>query len=328
MTSLISLRVWLGLCLISAYESPPGQQPLQTVRVFADLKHTGILEGPLASSSQAPNDFGIAVPIPSGSAGRERWPDKLDADDPMVERLGRLRVEATEVAGDVVVSIEEFAARAGLTLVAPEVDELCDQWMQDTIEPGVFAYPTAAGRSQARCCLSGIRKRSGPSAASLDQQVATWLRRQGVVTVAPGNPRKHARSTDWYGNLEATPPHTDRKGRTFRYGRVIVGKQSEVTMHPGVLRFLESQGVQWPPIVVDTSWLAIGHIDEVVNFVPAKGTAGFKVLLPSPKAARDVLHGAFGKRARRGAGVRGNGRRDDPRCAADDNRGDIGKPCD
>ena len=60
-------------------------------------------------------------------------------------------------------------------------------------------------------------------------------------------------------------------------------------MHPGVLRFLEVQGVQWPPIIVDTSWLAIGHVDEVVNFVPAKTRAGFKVLLPSPKAARDML---------------------------------------
>ena len=60
-------------------------------------------------------------------------------------------------------------------------------------------------------------------------------------------------------------------------------------MHPGVLRFLEAQAVQWPPIIVDTSWLAIGHIDEVVSFVPARGKAGFKVLLPSPKAARVML---------------------------------------
>jgi protein-arginine deiminase len=53
--------------------------------------------------------------------------------------------------------------------------------------------------------------------------------------------------------------------------------------------FLEAQGLQWPPIVLDTSWLAIGHVDEVVNFVPAQSKTGFKVLLPSPKAARDML---------------------------------------
>ena len=66
-------------------------------------------------------------------------------------------------------------------------------------------------------------------------------------------------------------------------------------MHPGVLKFLEPQGVQWPPIVVDTSWLAIGHVDEVVNFVPARAKAGFKVLLPSPKAAREMLQALLAK---------------------------------
>ena len=408
MTSLISLRIWLGFSLVLAYESPPSQPTQQTFRVFADLNHTGILTGPLTPSSPAPSEFGIAVPLPARSAGRDRWPEKLEADDQMVERLGRLRVETTQAGGDVVVSIESdnrrclrlfrnaagawrrqapsednswtfapgkggvvelgvgvvipeakpktaqpvwpraftveisttsetsirlrvpfrvapyvipsalepvdellmvsqtvtedsvhsmraFAARTGLRLVTHEVDEMCDQWMQDTIEPGVFAFPTSLGISQARACLSGIRKGSGPEAASLDYEVAMRLRRQGVVTVAPAVPRKQARWNDWYGNVEATPPHTDRQGRRFPYGRVITGKQHEFTMHPGVLKFLEAQGVQWPPIVVDTSWLAIGHVDEVVNFVPAKTKAGFKVLLPSPKAARDTLEALLAK---------------------------------
>ena len=111
MTSLISLRIWLGLSLISAYESPPVQQPQQTVRVFADVEHTGILTGPLTSTSPGPNEFGIAVPLSSGTAGRDRWPERLDADDPVVERLGRLRVETTQAAGDVVVSIESDSRR-------------------------------------------------------------------------------------------------------------------------------------------------------------------------------------------------------------------------
>jgi protein-arginine deiminase len=66
-------------------------------------------------------------------------------------------------------------------------------------------------------------------------------------------------------------------------------------MHPGVLKFLEGQAMQWPPIIVDTSWLAIGHVDEVVNFVPAKSKPGFKVLLPSPKAAREMLQSLVAK---------------------------------
>jgi protein-arginine deiminase len=60
-------------------------------------------------------------------------------------------------------------------------------------------------------------------------------------------------------------------------------------MHPGVMKFLEAQKLQWPPIVVDTSWLMIGHVDEAVNFVPAKTQRGYKVVLPSPMAARRLL---------------------------------------
>ena len=408
MTSLNSHWVWLGFCLVMTDESTPSRRPEQTFRVFADVKHSGILTGPLKSSLPAPNEFGIAVPLPAVSNSRDRWPEKLDTDDPRVERLGRLRIETTQAAGDVVVSVESnnrrclrlylngiggwrrqapseanswtlapgkagavdvgvgvmipesraaaaevvwprsftvlistkskdsmrlrvpfrvapyvipsalepvdellivsqavtadsvrsvraFAARTGLKLVAHEVDEMCDQWMQDTIEPGVFAFPTAEGSGQARACLSGLRKRSSPAAGRLDHQVATWLRRQGVVTVSPGVPRKQPRWNDWYGNVEATPPHTDRRGRRFPYGRIITGKNHAFTMHPGVLKFLEAQGVQWPPIIVDTSWLAIGHIDEVVNFVPAKSKAGFKVLLPSPKAAREMLEALLAK---------------------------------
>ncbi len=66
-------------------------------------------------------------------------------------------------------------------------------------------------------------------------------------------------------------------------------------MHPGVLSLLEAQRAQWPPIIVDTSWLAIGHVDEVVNFVPANTKIGFKVLLPSPKAGRDMLQALLAK---------------------------------
>ncbi len=408
MTSLISLWVWLGFSLVITDESPPSGRPVQAIRVFADLEHKGILTGPLMSSTPAPSEFAIAAPLPAVSGGRDRWPERLDADDPVAERLGRLRVETTQAAGDVVVSIESdsrrclrlfrnaaggwrrqapsednswtlapgkdgvvevgvgvvlpdprptgpqlawpraftvevstksqpgkrlhvpfrvapyiipsalepvdellivsqdvtadsvhslraSAARTGLRLVAHDVDEMCDQWMQDTIEPGLFPFPTAEGSDQARACLSGLRKESRPSAARLDNEVARWLRRQGVVTVVPGTPRKQTRWIDWYGNVESTPPHTDRYGRKFPYGRVITGKQRELMMHPGVLKFLEAQAVQWPPIVVDTSWLAIGHVDEVVNFVPAKTKAGFKVLLPSPKAARDMLKSLLAK---------------------------------
>jgi protein-arginine deiminase len=161
--------------------------------------------------------------------------------------------------------------------------------MQDTMEPGVFAVPSATGPTQRRGIMSGQRREFGAGAAGLDRQITDRLRERGHVTVMQSVPRKATRWIDWFGNLEVSPPHTDRQGRRFPYGRIITGRQRELAMHPDALRFLEAQGMQWPPIVLDTSWLTIGHVDEMINFVPAKGATGYKVLLPSPRAARTLL---------------------------------------
>jgi protein-arginine deiminase len=254
---------------------------------------------------------GLLMPEPSGNGDRPAWPREFTARistkaqggqqvrvpfrvapfiiPSALERVEELLIVSLPITAESVQAVKGFAATTGLKVIDLEMDEPCDQWIQDAFEPGLFTYPTSLGPEQARASLNGLRKEARASAARLDDHVGRRLRRHGVVTVVPGAPRKNTRWIDWYGNLEATPPHTDRQGRRFPYGRIIAGKQRELAMHPGVMRFLEAQAVQWPPIVVDTSWLAIGHVDEVVNFVPANGKAGFKVLLPSPKAAREMV---------------------------------------
>jgi Protein-arginine deiminase (PAD) len=184
------------------------------------------------------------------------------------------------------------AARAGFRLVRHEAKGEADTWMQDTIEPGLFAYPTPDSPRTMNAALTGVRKQFSPGSNELDVQVREMLQSRGFLTVQPGVSRQNPVWTDRYGNLEVTPPHVDGRRRRFPYGRILTGRQGGLAMHPGVLKFLEAQGLQWPPIVVDTSWLLIGHVDEVVNFVPAKNEAGFRVLLPSPKAARKVLDAA------------------------------------
>ncbi len=390
----------MSLIVIFAVEPRAADEPPRSLRVLADWNHTGNLIEPRKFSVLAPNEFGIAVPLPARILDRTRLPEKLAPGDHVVEKLGRLRVELTRGTGDLVVSIEgessrqlrlfqrangewrrlatskdqswtlapepdravemgigvlmpearrgepqptwprtfnvlvssqahrgEFVrvpfrvapyiipsalepveelmivslpvtadvvqriraltAAMRVNLVAQEAQDPCDQWMQDTFQPGIFAFPTAAGTEQTRASLIGLRSRT--PAARLDHQVARRLRRHGVLTITAGVSRENTRWIDGYGNLESTPPHTNRHGTKYPYGRLIVGKQRELAMHPDVMKFLEAQGLQWPPIVADTSWLAIGHVDEVVNFVPANTEAGFKVLLPSPKAAREMV---------------------------------------
>ena len=205
--------------------------------------------------------------------------------DPVEELL----IVSTRLTADSVAAVREFAASTALKLSRLEASKRCDQWMQDTIEPGLFAFPTSDRIRQARTALTGVRQRYRHSIAELDHLIAERLRARDIVTVTPGIPRKQARWIDWYGNLEVTPPFIDRQGRNFPYGRIITGKQNELGMHPAVMKFLETQAMQWPPIVVDVSWLLIGHVDEAVNFVRAKTKTGFKVLLPSPEAARQML---------------------------------------
>jgi protein-arginine deiminase len=209
-------------------------------------------------------------------------PCSLDPVDEM------LVVEMEDTAG-AVKGLEAIATDAGIKLNVHLAKPPCDQWMQDTIEPGVFAFPSAGETVLARGALTGLRAKFWNTAAGLDQQVSDRLQETGAVTVAAGPPRDDTRWIDWFGNLEVTPPHTGPDGRQFRYGRILTGKQNDLAMHPQVMGFLEAQAVQWPPIVVDTSWLMIGHVDEVVNFLPAKTACGFRVLLPSPEAARDLL---------------------------------------
>jgi protein-arginine deiminase len=82
---------------------------------------------------------------------------------------------------------------------------------------------------------------------------------------------------DWYGNLEVTPP---LPGKPF--GRIFYGynKYTGRSLNPQIVQMLEAQAVQTPLIKIHTGWLLIKHVDEIFNFVPAKGGKGFKVLVP------------------------------------------------
>ena len=157
-----------------------------------------------------------------------------------------------------------------------------DVWMQDTVE-----FCVRDGKPVALLGLRGKHDR-GLTCGPLDQLVETYLAEKlpGVERVNVGEPKAGRRWIDWYGNLEVSPPVPG-----FSHGRILTGKQRELSFHPDALAFLEKQKVQWPPVFVDVSWLTIGHVDEVINFVPApeKDRKGWRALLPCPLAALVAL---------------------------------------
>ena len=160
-----------------------------------------------------------------------------------LEPVEELMIVSEPITADAVRVVQSFATKIDVKLNVFMADVTCDQWIQDAFQPLLFAFPTPSGPEQVRAVLTGLRQNAGRAQARLDSQVARRMRRHGVVTVAPGLPRKKTRWIDGYGNIEATPPYRDQQGRRFRYGRVITGKQGELTMHPGVMKFVERKGI-------------------------------------------------------------------------------------
>lgn len=93
-----------------------------------------------------------------------------------------------------------------------------------------------------------------------------------------------AGSGDYGGNLEVVPPSDE-----WPLGRVVYGN----TMGQQLRDFLGAQVLAGPqavqqPFDIDVEWLAIGHVDEIVSFLPG-GTRGFKVAVASPAYAEQLL---------------------------------------
>lgn len=175
-----------------------------------------------------------------------------------------------------------------------------DIWMQDAIEIG---YATD-GR---RLMHVGLRGNRGKP---LDDLLAESLLGLNWGPIRKGAYRGEAAEwIDWYGNLEVSPP-VKVGGRDYPRGRIYVGTQGARAMHPDVIRFLDAQRVQSPVLWLDTSWLVIGHVDETVSWVPSVRGTPYRMLVPSPRLAVEILRKAA-KDAPQCVLNRGTSRRDD-----------------
>jgi protein-arginine deiminase len=174
------------------------------------------------------------------------------------------------------------AAGAGLEVVEDPAIPEHDIWIQDAVEIG----NATDGERLMHVALHGNRGRE------LDDVFAKKALRKDFGVIKRGGFRgKSAEWIDWYGNLEVSPP-VRAKGRDFRNGRIYAGTQIERAMHPEVIGFLEAQGAQGPVLWLDTSWLVIGHVDETVSWVPSKSGTPFRMMIPSPRLAVEILREA------------------------------------
>lgn len=194
-----------------------------------------------------------------------------------VEEVYTCDTRATDVPNErFLAELEEACAALGIPLRVVSVDEHGgDRWIQDEVEFGFSESPT---HTLPVVCDS-------PRDRGLDH----WAKLQagpdfGHFQLGGSTPN----SLDSFGNLEVSPPVTVR-GRHYPFGRIVFGGRAygdygpnTRQMMPELRRFLHAQKVQ-APIEIYSDWLTVGHVDEIVSFVPADNAKGFQLLLASPR---------------------------------------------
>lgn len=164
-----------------------------------------------------------------------------------------------------------------------------DQWTQDFFQTGFFAMPRldANGNLVTHGMTVANARPWGRNNSDSSLPIA-WLNQNYLgpdrATLVVYKTKHSGDSYDSHGNHDLIPAYTNGSA-SFPLGRILYGS--------GVLKetkaFYEAQGLQSPAMVVDTSWLLVGHVDEYLSYVPAATPRGWKLLIGSPDLARQML---------------------------------------
>lgn len=156
-----------------------------------------------------------------------------------------------------------------------------DIWAQDFVEPGYISMPGPNGP-----IILHVMIRSAQDERVAGRQVFEYLRKAGVGAVQHlGGERNDVNAM---GNLETIPPYKFR-GKRYPAGRIIMGVHNTTT--PFIMEYLRAQQVQ-DPLLLDTDCLAIGHVDEIVQFLPVNSPRGWVMMVADPISGLEMLQNA------------------------------------
>ncbi|KAH7312730.1 hypothetical protein B0I35DRAFT_411414 [Stachybotrys elegans] len=153
-----------------------------------------------------------------------------------------------------------------------------DRWTQDFMEPGYASIPGPEGPVAIRISIRSAQPRLA------GRQVFTDLREDGVGAIQHP-PTNYSSTLESTGNVETIPPYT-HNGTSFPAGRVIIGEWDG--LRPTTYDFFVAQEVQMP-LLLDTSWLYVGHVDEFLQFLPSDNERGWILMADDPMAGLAVL---------------------------------------
>lgn len=165
-----------------------------------------------------------------------------------------------------------------------------DNWWQDFFEP---AYARANGQTMRFAIRSaniwdvdGVRTpRPAARAVFRDLRGPNVAVAQELIDDGR-NAVKDLRNAT--GNIESLPPY-----RGYPRGRLVYGSDpaGHLTPDPAFIGLLTSQDQQ-PPVVIDTSWLLVGHADETTHVVRASNARGWTLMVADPRLAVSTLWSA------------------------------------
>ncbi|MFF8937881.1 protein-arginine deiminase domain-containing protein [Streptomyces paradoxus] len=188
-----------------------------------------------------------------------------------------------------VAALAKEVKKAGVTTPLITFEKYADRWAQDFVEPAYVSMTGPGGRRQVMRLMLRSAQPDRDAGRELFERVRG--RDIGVVQVTD-----RAEPDDWslnsMGNLETIPPYA-HGGRSFPAGRIIMGERKDSGARPSkVMRtMLTSQGLQ-NPLLLDTSWLGVGHVDEFVQFLPADTPRGWRIGIADPQAGLRLLRDA------------------------------------
>jgi len=182
-----------------------------------------------------------------------------------------------------------------------ELWNIGDQWTQDFFETAYMSMPAPGGAHVIHVNFRSANYTSGGLRAAGRVVFNTFRGPDvaGAVEYDPGHPN-NMDTLNSFGNLETLPPHS-HGGKSWPMGRVIRG--SDPSFYPDqdfdgmiVAQGLDtnnSEGIQ-DPVYLDTSWLAVGHIDETMSFMPHNsGTHGWRVIVADTLLGWNSLVNAY-----------------------------------
>ncbi|MFK4083191.1 protein-arginine deiminase family protein [Kribbella sp. NPDC020789] len=180
------------------------------------------------------------------------------------------------------------AAGARLKFVTGTARGWKDMWLQDTFEPATASMPAVGGPQTMRILIrsGNVWDFNGISTPRPAGRLIYRDLRGPDVGVVQELAAKASPSLDdllnMGGNLETLPPYAG-----YPQGRVLYGAGAR-RPDPAYLKLVTGQGYQ-PPVVIDTSWLMVGHADETTHVVRADNARGWTLAVADPRLAVQLL---------------------------------------